>query len=167
MDWTDLGLRAIRASGALASALAGVAALLTDGAFERRKIPLRGWLKNFPMAQYRITPWGGVLLTIILVAPTVQFVGDWVKDDQDAKTLQQTADAIKRDVDTTVGTSTARSQEAITSTVRADSQQQLATAQKLFDAQTAVGTKTNEIATSADGLPAMSGPAVILVQSAT
>ena len=46
MEWGDLILRFIRAAG---GAAAGIAALLTEGAFEKRQKPLRGLLKDTPL----------------------------------------------------------------------------------------------------------------------
>jgi len=89
MDWGDFALRFVRALGALAAALAGIAALLTDGAFQKRQHPRRGWWAEFPLARYRVTAWGGTLLAVILIAPAVQFVGDWIKDNNDKKTLEK------------------------------------------------------------------------------
>jgi hypothetical protein len=150
VDWADLGLHAVRAAGALASALAGVAALLTDGAFEERPQPLGGWWKESPFAKYRVTPWGGTLLAVILIAPTVQFVGDWMKDNADAKSLQATAENIQRDIDKTVALSTEQSQRTITSTVRSESEQQLFAQRRLLDAQTTVREQTSKIAVGAE-----------------
>ena len=78
MQLGDLSLRLIRLAGMLTSAAAGVAALLTDGAFVKRGTPLTGWLAGSPLAKYRVTRWGGALLAVILLAPAVQFFGDWI-----------------------------------------------------------------------------------------
>jgi hypothetical protein len=149
MDWADLGLHAVRAAGALASALAGVAALFTDGAFKKRPRPLGGWWKDSPLARYRITPWGATLLAIILIAPAVQFVGDWMKDNADNKSLRMTADTIRNDIDQAISTSTKESQKEITTTVRSESEQQLSAQQKLLTAQMALRDQTSEVAIGA------------------
>jgi hypothetical protein len=104
MDWSDLLLRFVRAAGVLASALAGIAALLTDGAFPKRERPLTGWYKDLPFSEYRVTGKGAILLTVILLAPAVQFVGDWIKDVADANTQRRIAGDIRKDVDETVRT---------------------------------------------------------------
>jgi hypothetical protein len=57
MEWGNLILRFIRAAGVLAGAAAGIAALLKEGAFEKRQKPLRGLLKDTPLAKYRLTRW--------------------------------------------------------------------------------------------------------------
>lgn len=114
MDWLDLLLRLIRAIGALAGALAGIAALFTDGAFVKRERPLGGWLKGTPLGKYSVTTWGAILLAVILMAPLVQFIGDWIKDANDTRALNNTASAIRRDIDDTVTSSTSKASDTIT-----------------------------------------------------
>lgn len=125
MDWSDLILRFIRAFGALVGALAGIAALLTDGAFVKREPPLLGRWRDFPFAKYRVTRWGGTLLAVILLAPAVQFFGDWIKDANDAKTLRDTANTIRKDVGAKVQESTATANREITGTVKSESERQM------------------------------------------
>src|SRR5258708_17262849 len=107
MNWDKYGLELIRATGVLSSVLAGIAALFTDGAFQRREPPLSGRWKEFPFARYRVTPWGGVLLAVIIAAPTVQFIGDYYKDKGDDKTLTDTATYISSHVSNFVDARTA------------------------------------------------------------
>jgi hypothetical protein len=113
MEWGDLALRLVRAFGALAGAAAGIAALLTDGAFEKRRQAASGWWKDFPFARYRVTRWGGTLLAVILIAPMIQFVGDWVKDDNDDEKLKDTAAGIRHDVDRNVVRTTELARQSI------------------------------------------------------
>jgi hypothetical protein len=55
MEWSDLALRLIRFLGALTSAVAGIAALLTDGAFTKREHPVeKGFWKNSPLPNYKV-----------------------------------------------------------------------------------------------------------------
>ncbi len=128
--WSDLGLRLIRAAGALASALAGLAALLTDGAFRKRTKPLGGWWQDLPLAQYQLTRWGGILLSVILLAPTVQFFGDWMKDASDTRTLKKTATDIRKD---------------ITKTVQDESRLQQDAENKVIEKETSLGKQTSDI----------------------
>jgi hypothetical protein len=143
MDWGDLTLRLVRGAGVLAGAAAGVAALLTEGAFERRQQPLQGLWKDTPLGTYRLTRWGGILLAVILSAPTVQFVGDWIKDENDSRTLGNTAVAIRQDIDNTVATTTERSHSDIIAVVRTESQAQaeasVRTSNQLSDVAAAAG----------------------------
>jgi hypothetical protein len=141
MDWSDLVLRLIRAAGALASALAGIAALLTDGAFVKRDPPLDGRWKDFPFAKYRVTRWGGTLLAVILIAPTVQFIGDWMKDASDTKSQQQTANQIRQDIDGTVKNSTELARQSILGTVGT-----------VIDEQKSLGAQTSNIARGANDI---------------
>jgi hypothetical protein len=125
MDWADLTLRAVRAFGAIAGAAAGIAALLTEGAFERRQQPLfTGRWKEFPLARYKITRWGGLLLSIILIAPMSQFVGDWIKDYNDEKSLENTAKNIRDNISNTVADTTERAHHDIVNIVESESKQQ-------------------------------------------
>jgi hypothetical protein len=141
VDWSDLALRLIRAIGALTSALAGIAALLTDWAFVKRDQPIAGRWQDFPLAKYRITRWGGTLLIVILIAPAVQFIGDWIKDANDTKSQQDTAAQIRRDIDSTVTTSTEKSRKNIVDTVGG-----------VISAQTALAAKTSDIAHGASDI---------------
>jgi hypothetical protein len=145
MDFSDLALRLIRAAGALASALAGIAALLTDGAFVKRDPPMGGRWRDFPFAKYRATPWGATLLAVILIAPAVQFIGDWVKDANDAKSLQKTIDKLKIDVGETVTASTAQARGEIVGTVKSEGQAQLSEAKKLDDQTSGIASGANHI----------------------
>jgi hypothetical protein len=149
MDWGDLGLRMLRAAGAIVSVLAGIAALLTEGAFTKRDPPISGRWKDFPFSKYKVTPWGAILLAIILLAPTVQFIGDWVKDAQDAKTLQATIDKLKREVNGTVTASTTQSRADIERTVHDASEAELAAAKKVLSEQQSIGAQTSTIASGA------------------
>ena len=152
MDWSDLLLRLIRAAGALTSALAGIAALLTDGAFIKRDPPLQGRWRDFPFAKYRVTRWGGTLLAVILIAPAVQFIGDWIKDANDAKSQQETAHNISSEIEHTVTSSTDTAQRDIVDIVRNESNLQLASVKTVIDEQRTLGGQTSTIATRANNI---------------
>jgi hypothetical protein len=130
MDWSDLLLRVIRAAGALTSALAGIADLLTDGAFPKRARPPTGWYKDLPFSDYEMTRKGGILLTVILLAPLVQFVGDWIKDANDAKAQRSIAQDIRNDV---------------AKTVKAASEVQLATEERAIDQENGIGKQASDL----------------------
>jgi hypothetical protein len=99
MPWEDIAVLLIRSAGAMASALAGIAALMTDGAFLKRETPLDGFWRDTPFGKYRITRWGGILLAVILIAPAVQLSGDLLKDHlkdkRDASELEKTTERIE------------------------------------------------------------------------
>lgn len=102
MDWGDMMLRLIRAAGILASTAAGIAALFTEGALKRRT--QAGWRlwKGTPLDDKHFTRWGAILFAVILIAPTVQFFGDWRKDYLDDQKLQDTSKQIRQDISETV-----------------------------------------------------------------
>jgi len=89
---------------ALASAFAGLTAFLTDRVFVRRDLRKKT-LERLFVAKYRVTSWGETLLAAILVAPAVQFVGDWINNATGARSQQDTAQQIRK-------TSTERSSRA-------------------------------------------------------
>src|SRR5258708_3882786 len=140
MHWSDLGLRLIRAAGALTSALAGISALLTDGAFVKRDPPL-GDRWNSPFAKYSVTRWGATLLAVILIAPAVQFIGDWMKDSADAKSQQETAHSVSEEIEHTVKTSTENARRDIVGTVGT-----------VIDQEKELRVKTSEIASGASNI---------------
>jgi hypothetical protein len=121
IDWSDPAVRLLRFFGAVIAAAAGVAALRTDKAFEPRARPLSGFWATFPFANEKLTPWGATLLAIILIAPTVQFLGDWKKDVDDERSLRQTADNISKTIGNTVETRTTDLQLRVEGTLKSQS----------------------------------------------
>jgi hypothetical protein len=149
---SDLLLAAIRAAGALASAFAGIAALLTEGAFVRRDVPLSGWWKDSPFGRYRITRWGAFLLFIIILAPSVQFVGDRLKDRADAQSLTDTARNISKTIDQTVQDSTRQARKEIEDVVASEGQKQQNAQNAILSQQLATNKDTSQIATQASNI---------------
>jgi hypothetical protein len=149
---SPLFLAAIRAAGALTSALAGIAALLTDGAFVRREEPLSGWWKDTPFGHYRITGWGGFLLFVILLAPSVQFVGDSLKDRADSKSLADTATTISKTIDQTVRESTKQARKDIENAVASEGQQQRNAQNAILLRQIVTNKETSQIAAQASDM---------------
>lgn len=149
---SDLLLAAIRAAGALTSALAGIAALLTDGVFVLRDTPLSGWLQDSPIGRYRITRWGAFLLLIILLAPAVQFIGDRLKDRADSRSLADTAKTISTTINQTVQESTKQARQQIENVVELESQKQRNAQNAILSQQVATNKDTSQIAEQASGI---------------
>jgi hypothetical protein len=142
----DLILRCVRAAGALAGAAAGIAALLTEGAFTKREQPLKGRWEDTPFAQYRLMPWGRFLLSVILTAAFVQIIGDWLKDMHDDQKLKDTSAEISSQITSAVDITRAK----ILKTVQIASQTQADAAAKASDQLRNVAADARRILTQSE-----------------
>jgi hypothetical protein len=95
MDWGD----PIRVATAAISALAGLAALFTNGAFEERVKPLTNWLRGTPFGTYKVKWWGILLIVVIIAAPTFQYIDDEAKSRDASKALRAQLGSVRQDVE--------------------------------------------------------------------
>jgi hypothetical protein len=74
-----------RAVVALFTVTAGIVALFTDHALVQRAKPLKGIrkvLRDTPLESRKLSPWGWRILAILAFAVSLQFFGDWLKDQK-------------------------------------------------------------------------------------
>lgn len=157
----DTTVLIVRLLGTCISALAGIAALLTDGAFVKREPAPTGRWADFPFVRYRVSAWGVILLAIIVLAPSVQFVSDRLKDKADATSQATTAKKIETDVGTSITMATNKSeaeivvsaeknQQAIQDTFAAADRKQRESSNVILGQETVIGARTESILTQTE-----------------
>lgn len=108
---------------ALFTVAAGVVALFTDRALVERTKPLKGFwevLRDTPLETRKLTPWGWRILAILALAGSLQFVGDWLKDQKsDQENKRRIAD-----LTVTISDAVTDATEASTKNIKTEAQNQ-------------------------------------------
>jgi hypothetical protein len=98
-------------------------ALFTDRALVERTRPLKGFwkvLRDTPLETRKLTPWGWRILAILALAGSLQFVGDWLKDQQSDQENKQRIGDLATTISGTVTDATVKS----TNNIKAEAESQ-------------------------------------------